>query len=97
MSDLISRKAIMKILDDAWVDGMEYQGWLHNDIEALPTIEAKPVKHGKWLKTAQSLVFPEKFRNYFCSECGFELDKSIKAAFRYCPYCGAQMSEVENG
>lgn len=58
------------------------------------------VKRGRWLKTGQSFIFPEKFRNYFCSECLFELDKkSIRAEFRYCPNCGARMDldEVENG
>ena len=57
--------------------------------------EAEP-KHGRWLRTGQSFVFPEKFRNYFCSECRFELDKSIRTEYRYCPNCGAKMDEVEH-
>lgn len=61
------------------------------EIEDAPTIEAEPIKHGRWLKTGQSFVFPEKFRNYFCSECGFELDKSIRTEYHYCPNCGALM------
>lgn len=61
---------------------------------ARATAEAK---HGQWLKSGQSFVFPGKFRNYVCSECGFELDKSIRMKFRYCPNCGKKMDldEVE--
>lgn len=56
---------------------------------------AKFEKHGRWLKTGQSFIFPEKFRNYFCSECGFELDESIRTKFRYCPNCGTRMDEIK--
>lgn len=54
----------------------------------LPTIEPK---RGKWLKTGQSFVYPDKFRNYFCSVCGFELDTHIRQEPNYCPHCGARM------
>ena len=69
---------------------------LHLGNEAC-NVEFKPVKHGRWLKTGQSFIFPEKFRNYFCSECLFELDrKSIRTEYRYCPNCGAKMDGGEN-
>ena len=58
-------------------------------------LDSEPVKHGRWLKTGQSFIFPKKFRNYFCSECFFELDKSIRTEYRYCPNCGSRMDEVE--
>ena len=62
----------------------------------LNNIEVGPVKHGRWLKSGQSLVYPDRFRNYFCSECEFELDVHIKQKLNYCPNCGASMmDEVE--
>lgn len=48
-------------------------------------------KHGRWLKTGQSFVNPNKFKNYFCSECGLELDEHIRSKPNYCPNCGAKM------
>ena len=58
--------------------------------KAQPTINIR--LKGKWAKTGQSFVFPDKFRNYCCSECQFEIDK-IK--YRFCPNCGADMRESE--
>lgn len=58
-------------------------------IEAQPTID--PVKHGRWVKTGQSFLFPNRFRNYSCSLCGYDIDKT---KYRYCPNCGAR-NEVE--
>lgn len=54
------------------------------------------VKHGRWLKTGQSFVYPDKFRNYFCSICGFELDTHIRQEPNYCPNCGADMRGEKN-
>lgn len=46
-------------------------------------VEFKPVKHGRWI-----------IRNerWHCSECDMQGFK-----FPYCPFCGADMREVENG
>ena len=55
----------------------------------LPTIEAEPVKRGKWIKISD--------RNYKCSVCGdwwSGEEKEIKT-FIYCPNCGAKMEEEE--
>lgn len=48
-------------------------------INNAPTIEAEPVKHGRWIKTD---FYFEK-----CSNCG---DLGLRG-FRYCPNCGAKM------
>lgn len=63
-------------------------------VEALPTIEAKPVVHAHWVtdfdfdpEEEQELYF------YFCSKCKDTLFGD-KEDFKYCPYCGAQMDEV---
>lgn len=66
-------------------------GCIHKGVWYLQT------KHGRWLKTGQSFVCPDKFRNYFCSVCGFELDTHIRQEPNYCPNCGSKMDldEVE--
>jgi len=48
-------------------------------------------KRGKWVKTGQSFIDPNKFLCYSCSECGFDVGK-VKT--RFCPNCGA---EIKNG
>ena len=58
-------------------------------IEHAPTIEAEPVRHGRWVD--------KMVRDWHCSECG------KKASFdgycyddkpNYCPNCGAKMDAL---
>lgn len=57
-------------------------------IRALPTAEPK---HGRWLPSDKGDC------TYTCSECGFVRDAYILEEKAYCPRCGADMREVENG
>ena len=90
---LIDADTILYWEDDSGIKNMGYVR--KGQIDSMPTIEAKPVKHGRWFKTGQSFVHPDKFRNYVCSVCGFELDTQIRQEPNYCPNCGADMREVE--
>ena len=65
-------------------------------LNILNNIEVELIKHGRWLKSGQSLVYPDRFRNYFCSKCGFELDTYIRKEPNYCPNCGVKMDGREN-
>ena len=58
------------------------------DVKEAPTIDAEPIRHGKWL---MSDVY-----GAYCSECGsaaFEITGSrySKMKTRYCWQCGARM------
>lgn len=61
-------------------------------VRYAPTIEAEPVKHGRWTENhhvSYDDMREEKVHwyTYTCSECDFEaMDDS-----RYCPNCGAKM------
>ena len=65
-----------------------------NAIENAPTIEAEPVKRGKW-------IYDNQFDWYraSCSECGYKRVTDIKAekwnGWKYCPNCGAKMEGEE--
>ena len=63
----------------------------HN-IDNAPTVDAEPVRHGKWKKTSCKWV------TYACSECGERTDETIMGEPRYvyCPMCGARMDKDEN-
>lgn len=65
-------------------------------IKKLPTIDAEPVRHGKWDKGTDSSW-------HICEECGAEVDISMGTGvwfegvelheLKYCPNCGTRMDE----
>ena len=56
-------------------------------LDEVQTVDAEPVRHGKWKKTSCKWV------TYACSECGERTDETIMGEPRYvyCPMCGARM------
>lgn len=85
MPELINRQAALEIAmsycpdDDGCCSkaGHDLREML-DEIEALPTIKAEPVRHGRWECGG------------FCSECGLD-NEERKTTF--CPNCGADMRE----
>ena len=59
------------------------------EIEMLPTIEAEPVRHGRWIFDS-GVDYCEK-----CSECKVPKPPHY-ISDNYCPNCGAKM-DAENG
>ena len=56
-----------------------------DSIDAQPTIEAEPVKHGRWLICSDG-YYP------YCSECKEEPYRKNNCDLpNYCPNCGARM------
>ena len=53
------------------------------DVDEQPTIEAQPVKHGRWINNTYTQVFPWK-----CEKCNYD----SPARFNYCPNCGSRMA-----
>ena len=60
------------------------------DIDAMETVDAEPVRHGKWKQVSERYV-TSALRFYVCTACG---EKSVGAT-RYCPHCGAKMDGEE--
>lgn len=58
-------------------------------IEQQPTIDAEPVRHGKWIKADSQQYFRKHYPCFTCSECGYRKDSQKK--WNYCPQCGARM------
>ena len=58
-----------------------------NLIDAQPTIDAEPVRHGKWIEVEDSMI------RCRCSVCGWEshLYEDDVYGMPYCPNCGAYM------
>lgn len=61
-------------------------------IRKRPTIDAAPVKHGRWDDSGR-YVFPGGSIAVRCSECGCSLTASEYKLnkWNYCPVCGAKM------
>lgn len=55
-------------------------------IDNAPTVNAEPIKHGKWIKHGG-----DKYPYYDCSECG----NGDNMAMPYCAECGAKMDGGE--
>lgn len=82
MSDLISREAAIKMV--LWGG---YMAAALAKVEALPTIDAEPVRHGKWDDLCRGKV-------RLCSCCKHHFDNTcndIDGNWIFCPNCGAKM------
>lgn len=85
MSDIISRQAAIDALGkigsvDTYAD-LDYAIGVFKD---LPSVEAVPVVHGRWVKQ-NPLVDTEE-----CSHCGYNI-VSAELETPFCPWCGAAM------
>lgn len=66
----------------AFIDKYEVLHRLNN----APTIEAEPIRHGKWIENDNG--------TYSCSECKSWIPKEQHYYARYCLHCGAKLSNV---
>ena len=64
-----------------------------NELLDAPTIEAEPVRHGRWVPLSYDgyadgyAVYDE----WECSECHFSYNGEGEPPLNYCPNCGAKM------
>ena len=105
--DLISREALLNDLCEDREEGTfcftDSQAeaadkiivYVTKRINAQPTVDAAPVKHGRWIEK-------EGFDGdsyYTCSSCGCDwttIDGTpVQNNMRYCPECGAKMDLEE--
>lgn len=58
-------------------------------VKSVPTVDAKPVLHGRWVKKEYKSVDSVL---WLCSECNRRAaDKFEIRSWKYCPSCGAKM------
>lgn len=99
LMEYITKETVLKMLnkiENAVEDGEGYQfnEWV-GYVKELPTEEVQPIVHSMWLKSGQSFINPNKFRNYFCPKCFYELDEHIRIEPKFCQNCGAKMDGKE--
>lgn len=69
-------------------------------ISEQPTIEAKPVRHGRWILCEDQHGVDNDNNNYayFCSQCHYQDVHSKYAKVNFCWHCGAKMDGgADNG
>lgn len=83
----------MRLVDANFVQQIADKELNANDVQIIqyilshtPTIEAAPVRHGKWMQDKAARI---QYR-YNCSECGSPIYDKIRP-YKYCPNCGAEM------
>lgn len=65
-------------------------------IDHAPTVDAVPVKHGRWKCS-------DKYENAVCSVCGYDTGEAYgfgcgNGCYNFCPMCGADMrKDDDNG
>lgn len=85
---LIDADALMRDIEQYHLSNGKFQHW----IELQPTVDAVPVRHGKW-------IYGNEFHWYTanCNKWGYKRSTDIKAhqwnQWKFCPNCGARMDE----
>lgn len=84
--DALERE-IMVMTDDELCEDCCYN--VVNKLSDAPTVDAVPVKHGRWIDNKESIIGELIERN--CSRCGQRTTGTYEHFFPYCPNCGAKM------
>lgn len=95
MAEYISREDILDIASQYCTDDdgscskadVDLREML-DEIEALPSADVQPVKHGRW----SECYTDSRLYSGICSVCGGAAIRSVKGKpLDYCPDCGARM------
>ena len=87
---LVDVDEVYKVLADYYHLRTEIQHKaLKEAIERIPTVEAKPIRHGRWKGKPIAGYSTVK-----CSECGYVFMEN-SGKWNYCPNCGAKMDEIK--
>ena len=94
-ADALVLALLKKAFDDVIQTGnTEVHRLLIQVVAHQPTIDAEPVKRGKWIKADSQQYFRKHYPCFTCSECGYKKDSQKK--WNYCPNCGAYMKGTED-
>lgn len=65
---------------------------IRQNIAAMPTVDASPVVHGRWITTVYTTTSKRgriiSSKEFECSKCGYSNGRKQS---NYCPNCGAKM------
>lgn len=88
---LIDADEVYKVLTDYYHHRTEIQHEaLKEALSKVPTVNAKPVKHGYWKGKPIA-----GYSDVRCSQCG-DVFMENSGRWNYCPNCGTKMDKVGN-
>ena len=75
---------IVPLTDDGGIDINDFE----EKLNSMPTVDAEPVRHGRWVEevTDDGKGFPRT--EYTCPFCQYK----TRADTNYCPECGERLS-----
>lgn len=79
-----------ELCEQVWREALDTREKIEKLVLRQPTIDAEPVRHGKWLFEE----YPDGYYHSECSLCNswFSEDAFLNP-YKYCPNCGACMIE----
>lgn len=86
---------VKDIASDALELLKEQEAHIVTELEASPTVDAAPVKHGRWVR----LDMHKGMADHKCTSCGMEVYVPTswgEPLYGYCPVCGAKMDLQED-
>lgn len=99
MGDLISRAAARDVIN-TWARHEREDVrmvLLHNDLNAIPAVDAAPVRHGQWAERRVDELEDstiDAWQSARCMNCGKYHTTPYMYSFtdyQFCPHCGAKM------
>ena len=88
MPRVIDKEVALKLVSDPH---NQYHRIVKEFLLTAPTIDAEPIRHGRWILKILPIGGGDKIRSYLCSEC----DRYVNMKFDYCPNCGARMDATD--
>ena len=86
MGKLIDEQTAYDVLTDYYHHSTDTQhAALKEALEMVPTVDAVPVRHGRWTMVEGELAFWD-----MCSACGRKIVHRTPY-YDFCPHCGARM------
>ena len=84
---LIDANALMRDIARYHLSDGKFQHW----VEVQPTVDAEPVRHGKWIQLMDYDI--DNNAVFECSVCGGSDMHARGVDVPYCWHCGARMDE----
>ena len=75
-----------KLLHDSFCSWHDFNTVMHV-LDEAPTIDAVPMKHGRWVFGVDKETGERDLKAWTCSEC----NEKYPWQPNYCPHCGAKM------
>lgn len=106
MAELIDRQAVLAEIGEFQIrfnetgDSHERVAYASAEhcmlvIKAAPTIEAEPVRHGRWDEIYCFSEHGIPMAQYECTNCGHDIERQRGVVPPYCEFCGARMDGGE--